>query len=415
MAGAATMALLAAKGAQAAQPSDPVAGHGAIPAASPLVLAQNETAPSNAELEGRLKALEEEFRRAEMRRAAEATGPASTGWWDDTVISGRMYFDVSNIDHESNGTKTAAQSDNGTNFDVKRLYIGIDHTFNHVFSANVTTDFTYDGGVGASQLYLKRAYLQARIDPALIVRVGAAQLPWVPYVEGLYGYRYLEDTLTELPRFANSSDWGVHVLGSMLNGILSYDFAAVNGGGYKKAPTGGGTNRFRDLDVEGRISMVYDGFNLGIGGHSGKLGQPYGVRTYHTADRFDVVGAYVANGLRLGIEYFSADNWKTVTSLSSDHAHGWSAFGSYRWRPRWAVFGRFDETKPSTRLAPAMNDDYYNFGITWSPAKIVDLSLAYKHDGVSHGILATQNGAGGIGGSAAGSYDEVGIFGDFQF
>ncbi len=43
---------------------------------------------------------------------------------------------------------------------------------------------------GASQLFIKKAYLQAKYDPAFTIRLGAADLPWVPFVEGIYGYRY---------------------------------------------------------------------------------------------------------------------------------------------------------------------------------------------------------------------------------
>ncbi len=37
----------------------------------------------------------------------------------------------------------------------------IDHKFNDTYSANLTTDATYDGTTGASQVFIKKAYLQA--------------------------------------------------------------------------------------------------------------------------------------------------------------------------------------------------------------------------------------------------------------
>ncbi len=152
----------------------------------------------------------------------------------DTKISGRMYFDVTHIDNRANGARVAGGG-NGANFDIKRFYIGIDHTFNSIFSANVTTDATYDSGSANGQIYLKKAYLQAKIDPLLTVRLGAADLPWVPYVEGIYGYRYFEQVVVDRTKFGTSSDWGVHASVSTFDGIVNYAFAAVNGGGYKKA------------------------------------------------------------------------------------------------------------------------------------------------------------------------------------
>jgi hypothetical protein len=355
--------------------------------------------------------------------AAGAQDGTGRGWWDSTSISGRMYFDVSNIENKVDGVKSraatapnGATSGNGANFDIKRFYVGIDHDFSSVFSANVTTDVTYDSSAGASQLYLKKAYLQARIDPALVVRFGAADLPWVPYAEAIYGYRYLENTLIDRVKAGTSSDWGVHVLGSFFDGLLNYDFAAVNGGGYKKFPGGGNLNRFAQFDIEGRVSAVYRGFNLAVGGYTGKLATPYGVTTHHTAERLDVMAAYVAGGLRLGVEYFDATDYSAALVAASgpgDSAHGISGFGSYFFLPEWGVFGRYDRVDPNAKSAPTRRDAYYTFGITWHPTQIVDFSLAYKHEQVSHGTVSTSNGS--IGGVAKGAYSEIGLFGDFQF
>ena len=100
--------------------------------------------------------------------------------------------------------------------ELKRFYIGVDHKFNDVFSANLTTDFRYNtnGTSNDVLVYVKKAYLQAKLIPAFTVRVGAADLPWVPFVEGVYGYRFVENTLIDRTKFGTSSDWGVHVLGA---------------------------------------------------------------------------------------------------------------------------------------------------------------------------------------------------------
>ena len=385
-----------------------------------------QEAESNAQLQSRIEALEAEVQQSEMNAAQAANNPppAPSGWWNNTVISGRMYFDATNISNKSNGVKVTTATNaangvtngNGTNFDIKRLYIGIDHTFDDVFAVNITTDTTYDGTTGAGQLYLKKAYLQAKIDPALTIRVGATDLPWVPYAEGVYGYRYFENTLAEHAGFATSSDWGLHALGSFFNGILNYDVAAINGGGYKKIPVGKDANRFGQFDYEGRVSVAYDGFNAAIGGYTGKLGTASGTPTFHTANRLDALAGYNADGLRVGVEYFNASDYSAAlvaSNTAGDAAHGISGWASYYFLPQWALFGRIDNVDPNTKTAPTRTNNYYTAGITWSPVKIIDLSLAFKHDAVSHGTLGTTNGT--IGGSVNGSYNEVGIWGDWQF
>ncbi|MGI8841303.1 MAG: porin, partial [Caulobacteraceae bacterium] len=142
----------------------------------------------------------------EVKTEVAAAAPKS-GWWSNTTLGGRMFADVSGINNFSNGVR---QADSGVDYDIKRLYIIIDHRFNDTFSANFTTDFTYDSTAGATQLFVKKAYLQAKVGDALIVRAGAADLPWVPFVEGLYGYRYVENTLIDRTKFGTSTDWGLH-------------------------------------------------------------------------------------------------------------------------------------------------------------------------------------------------------------
>lgn len=402
---------------------------GSAPAATsdtsaPLTLAQNAdgTAPTNAELEARISALEEELQQAEVNQAAAANNPPvlPSGWWNNTSISGRMYYDFSYIDNSANGKRlTTSGSGNGTNFDIKRFYVGIDHTFNSIFSANVTTDATYDSTTGTSQVFLKKAYLQAKIDPLLTVRLGAADMPWIPFVEGVYGYRYLELTLIDRTKFGTSSDWGVHALGTAWDGILNYDFALVNGGGYKKIPIGGGVNRFDHPDFEGRINAVYKGFNVAVGGYVGKQGVAYGVPTDKDATRLNLLASYVGNGLRAGVEYFTASNFGpalVATTSPGDSAHGISGFASYNFLPEWAVFGRYDSVDTNTRTAPRKNNEYYNLGISWSPTKIVDFSIAYKHDAVYGGSFTDANGTiGATTGLMHGAYNEIGLFGDFQW
>lgn len=388
-----------------------------------------DTTPSNAELEQRIEALEQELQESEQRQAAvndKASDWESKlqGWWDNTSISGRMYFDVSNIDHDSinldsggNPVKTKLP-DNGTNFDVKRFYVSVDHKFDDTYSADITTDVTYDSTTKASQIFIKKAYLQAKwFGDAAIVRFGSADMPWIPFVEGLYGYRYVENTLIDRTKFGTSADWGVHILGKLADGLFNYQLSAVNGAGYKVIPIGGGANRSKGIDIEGRANVNWEGFTLGAGFYTGKLGKDVeGVTTYHTANRWDAIAAYSGEGIRAGFEYFHANDWNNVTTAPpnpTDDSEGWGPFVSYQFMPEFAVFGRYDYVTPNTNTAPKLHDNYYNFGVTWSPAKIVDFSIVYKHDQASNGTIATSNGP--IGGAVSGHYSEIGLFSQFQW
>ncbi|HEY1070858.1 MAG TPA: porin [Thermomonas sp.] len=73
---------------------------------------------------------------------------------NDTKISGRLYYDLTNIDDTSKGVKT---DKSGFAFDIKRFYLGVDHKFNDQWSMNLTTDFQYSSAIGATEIYLKKA------------------------------------------------------------------------------------------------------------------------------------------------------------------------------------------------------------------------------------------------------------------
>jgi hypothetical protein len=339
------------------------------------------------------------------------------GWFANTSISGKAFVNVSNIHQTSTdlaGNKTE-NAQNGTQTELKRFYFGVDHKFNDVFSANLTTDFRYNAN-GTSKdvlIYVKKAFVQAKLSPALWVRVGSADLPWVPFVEGLYGYRFVENTLIDRTKFGTSADWGVHAGGTFGNGLVNYAVSAINGAGYKTLSRSSDT-----VDLEGRVSVnPVKSLTLAVGGYTGKLGKSAanlpGSATPHTATRFTALAAYTDKRIRAGVEYFTAKNWNNVNSSLSDKADGWSAFGSFAFTPKIAAFGRYDWEKPSRDLNPAMKDHYFNAGLDYKPIGPLDLALVYKHERTNRGLLATSNGT--IGGAAHGDYDEIGLFGQVAF
>ncbi|HEX4737698.1 MAG TPA: hypothetical protein VH331_09060 [Allosphingosinicella sp.] len=392
---------------------------------------------------------------AEVKTALAAQPKPPARWFDNTSISGQMFFNVSHIDQHSDGQLVGRS----TGIDVKRLYIGIDHKFSDIWSASITTDInliantntvtgtansgTAQPGQGTTAptpfpktvgetLYLKRAYLQGKFSPAFIVRFGSASLPWISFAEDVYGLRFVEPTLIDRTAFGNSTDWGVHVLGSFANGLVSYQVSAIDGAGYRNPL------RSQSVDLEGRVNVNYQGFVAGVGGYTGKRAAdtftPFSpvnnavtpvqtgtnVATFHTAERFDALVGYTSDKLHVGAEYFWAKNWNQVTKVPSDTSDGWSAFASYKLTPLFTVFGRYDWTRPTKDLFPAIRDDYFNVGVAYSPAKVVDLALVYKRDRVSHGFFSPSNSnpsnfAFPIGGRVEGTYDEFGLFGQFKF
>lgn len=365
-------------------------------------------------MKAQLEALQAQIAELQKKSDKNEATWKSASWVNETKISGRMYFNFSNISQKNNGVVVPG-TDNTTNFDLKRFYLGVDHKFDSVFSANLTTDVTWSSGVGAS-LYIKKAYLQAKLDDALVLKLGATDTPWIPFVEGLYGYRHIENTVSDRTKYGTSSDWGIHASGKFADGKIEYAAAVLNGGGYRNPPGVGGTNRTRSLDLEGRVNVNIADFVVGVGGYTGKLGKDKtpGVDV-NRATRFNAVAAYKGKMFTAGLEYFAAKNWTQSNPLLADvKAEGFSAFGSVKFMEKWSAFGRYDWVKTNKTINT--RDEYFNVGIQYSPAKIVDLALVYKRDVAENGTVGTSNGTiGAAGVGSRGTYDEIGLFGQFRF
>lgn len=225
---------------------------------------------------------------------------------NDTQISGKIFLDLTHINQELNDKKTSAT---GTGFDVKRFYLGINHKFDETWSANLTTDFQYVSSLdSAADIYVKKAYLQGKFSDAFVFRAGSADLPWIPFAENAYGYRYVENTLTDRLKFGTSADWGLHAGGDLGNKMFNYAVSVVNGAGYKNP------SRSKSMDFEGRVGFVpVDGMIVAVGAYSGKLGKETETTdARHTAERADAMVAYANQTFRIGAEYFTAKNWNNV-------------------------------------------------------------------------------------------------------
>lgn len=344
--------------------------------------------------------------------SAQASTGTLESWAASTTLGGKSYIDLTHIEQKSDGSKV---DPTGNGVDVKRFYVIIDHKFDDVWSGDLTTDFNYVGSDGETQFYVKKAYLQARLSDAAVIRAGSADLPWVPYVENLYGYRFVENTLIDRLKFGTSADWGLHAGGKLGGGMVNYAVSVINGNGYKNP------SRSSSVDFTGRLGFEpIKGLNLAGEYYSGKLGQDTetGPST-RTATRWDAVIGYSNPLFRVGAEYFSADNWKTsnnnavLSSNPTDEAEGYSLWGSVKPMQKVALFARYDYAEPNQQTNSDLKDNYYNVGVDYEATKNVNLALVYKYEKVENGTISTSNGT--IGGTNDGTYSEIGVWGQMKF
>ena len=179
---------------------------------------------------------------------AIAAAKPKPSWADSTHVGGQVFADISDFNQTP-----APNSKNGVGLDIKRAYLSVDHTFNSVYSANVTLDFAPNGIIAGGGTYgtgtlqgsevVKYAYLQAHYADEFVVQVGAEKTPWIPFVDDIIGYRYIDKGIVDQNKYGNSSDWGVNVHGDFGHGLFDYSLAALEGAGYKARSLPG--SRFR--------------------------------------------------------------------------------------------------------------------------------------------------------------------------
>ncbi|MBQ4853548.1 carbohydrate porin [Rhodanobacter sp. B2A1Ga4] len=324
---------------------------------------------------------------------------------NNTTLSGKMFFDFTNINDKNSDKGKSDKS--GFGLDVKRFYLGIDHKFNDIWSANLTTDFNYVSNDGQTNLFVKKAYVQGKFDDAAVFRVGSADMPWIPFAEKYYGFRYVENTLTDRLKYGNSADWGLHLGGDIgASKSLNYAVSVVNGNGYKNP------GRSKGVDVEGRVGFVpFENMIVAVGGYSGHRGQETeNINAPNTAQRGDFMVAYASKDFRLGAEYFTAKNWNNVLTTATDKADGYSLWGSVAVADGVNLFARYDNAKLSKTLDSANKDVYYNAGVEFQVTKGFKLAGVWKHEKADKSVTTpvpphVQNT----------KTNEIGVFGEVSF
>lgn len=303
----------------------------------------------------------------------------------ETLVGGRIFLDAS---HRHSRTRTARDSSHGV--DLTRLYLDVDHRFSRVWSAHLTTDINWLRDESPTDLWVKRAYVQGAFSKALTLRLGVADMPWMAYVNQWAGYRYVDNELTGRLKLANSTDWGVHLLGTLgTRGQWQYATAVVTGSSYKRPRSGD------SADVELRLGWQPTAHTvLALGGYRGHRALDGGEQpALRTAQRWDAMAAYADKRFRLGAQYFRVDNWDQVRTPRADAARGWSAWASMRLGSQWVLFARHDQARTSLRRDPPRRDRYASLGLEYAVSEELQLALVAKRHRLDHraGVLNEAN------------------------
>ena len=153
-------------------------------------------------------------------------------------------------------------------FDIDRVYLTAKAKLDSNLSVRVTTDIgrakpqevevTGEGGESATvevpedeklRVFLKYAYLEWAAADSVKLRFGAAGTAFVGYYDKFWGQRYLAKSFTDDQKILDSSDIGIHALGKISDGLVTWQAGVINGDGY------GSAEASSTKAVQGRVTV----------------------------------------------------------------------------------------------------------------------------------------------------------------
>ncbi|MBI5365705.1 MAG: hypothetical protein HZA54_01605 [Planctomycetes bacterium] len=169
-------------------------------------------------------------------------------------------------------TSDSANGRDAAAFDVTRAYFIVREELTESLSMRLTFDGAAKrnpgdaSGFGTYAVVLKHAFLEYKdLIPATTLVFGMADLPWVSWEEGLYGYRMQGTVFADRNGYLTSTDFGAGVKGKLPSGYGDYHVAYINGEGWSRAEgffrhsaESTGTDSFdtKHKNVEARLSLV---------------------------------------------------------------------------------------------------------------------------------------------------------------
>ena len=304
------------------------------------------------------------------------------------VYASGDHFDASNVGQSQANTNTG--SINGLR--LSRAYLTVIGRANDKFSGKFTIDEAYadpSAANGRGNVFVK--YLYGIYTPLknTQIRFGLTETPWIPYEEGVWTYRFLAQTPSDYEGFMPSSDYGVAIVGSLLNKLIEYHIMGSNGEGYQAAQNGKG------YAASARIGLNLKPFTLNLFGLDESTHN--GIPDYNPKRAIAML-MYSNDILRLAGDYLWADDHITPADMQYakfNHGYGYSFWGFLRIPQEKSirVFARYLYMKPngsdsytpvSDKISPATN-----LGIVYSTSlygALTSMENSWSLIGVSYDI-----------------------------
>lgn len=164
-------------------------------------------------------------------------------------IEGRGFFNYS--------YDLAPEGSDLQKFEADRLYVTLKENLEDTISVKVTLDLNYASKAtetNVRNMMVKYMYIQFAdiMGSGVSVIAGIQDTPWIGYIDGIAGLRYMIKSLMDIEGVQSSSDLGVGVKATLLDKIIEIHGIFSNGEGYKKLDT----NRYKEGSIRLTVSPL---------------------------------------------------------------------------------------------------------------------------------------------------------------
>lgn len=289
-------------------------------------------------------------------------------------IGMKSFINVTSSEVETNGVTTARNK----GFAVDRFYLWVSYRIDDVWSVKIVTDINNEqDNVPALKrkmnVFLKNAFVQGKFSPHAVIWLGLAGTPWIPYEEKFWGHRHVTNTYVDGYAYDDSADFGVGLKGEFADGMLEYNTALINGGGYSNP------NKTDSIDYNARLTVrPLAGLDISAGYRQGDRGtKTFGVANCTRSKLMQGLVSYGNDQARLSGGYIR--NSKETAAIETINK-GFDIYGWVKLVDNFGAFARYDNEKQTlTGNAVEQKMTRYIGGIDYIYNKTVRFSLAFDH------------------------------------
>jgi hypothetical protein len=291
-----------------------------------------------------------------------------TGGYIHGLIVGDYFYKTGGDAQPFGGSSQFSQPlpKDSSGFQIRRLHFFYDY----VFSSEFSTRFQLEGNEksldpsGRLSLYMKSAYLEWKnLVPQSSLFIGLVPTPTWINVEGQWGYRSVEKTITDFRALGSLTDMGVHLRGTLFSD-RSVGYSLMVGNGNAQKPENNKYKKYYAM-VNGKPMQ-----NLSIEAYMDY--EPYAQDKDRTTWKLFL--SYQASPVMIGAEILEQVQ-KRQDSLFADVApFGLSLFSWYRISENCKVYGRVDYYNPNHFSSSTGFSEYFiSLGFDYMPIPNVHL------------------------------------------